>query len=188
MKDKNLPKSVGEVVPLAPSVLSPKQKRLCEKLDALHVQFGLKSKPSDMFRGAVFAARIEFRGNPDWIAQAANSLREILYPFYSGKVKAVTTNKEDILKKYGSVRANEELIQKMGRLWGLLNGLTHHGNIKTSNVDFSTFAPKDFEQLLGDFEGVILDALARQVDIHQEIDEILTGKPENLGVIQSLGQ
>lgn len=126
-----------------------------------------------MFRGAVFAAREECRGNPDWIAQAANSLREILYPFYSREVDGVPTNKKEVLQKYGSVRADDNTITEMGRLYGKLNALTHHGNADKSKVDFSAFTPTEFAELLDNFERVMFDTLARQVDVHQEIDSIL---------------
>lgn len=80
MEDKSLPQPVGGGQ-LPPSSLTPKQEDLCKRMDKLHARYGLKVKPSDMFKGAIFAARIECRSNPDWVAQAANSLREILYPF-----------------------------------------------------------------------------------------------------------
>lgn len=176
MEDKALPKSVGESI-LSPAQLSNKQKELCRRLDDLHDCYDLKAKPSDMLRGAVFVSQKKLRSNQDWIAQAANSLREILYPFYSRKVKGVTTNKKKILEKYGSVRASDELIEKMGKMWGVLNGLTHHGSVENNNVDFTTFIDSDFEKLLGEFEKVLIDVLSRQLDIHKEIDDILATVP-----------
>ncbi len=126
-----------------------------------------------MFRGAVFAAREECRSNPDWIAQAANSLREILYPFYSREVDGVPTNKKEVLEKYGSVHVDDTMITEMGKLYGKLNGLAHHGNADKSKIDFSAFTPQDFAGLLDNFEQVMFDTLARQVDVHNEIDSIL---------------
>lgn len=66
--------------PLPPVRLTPQQEDLCRRLDELYQPYDLHVRPSDMFRGAVFASRAECRNNSDWIAQAAHSLREILAP------------------------------------------------------------------------------------------------------------
>jgi len=181
MEDKTLPKSVKENI-LSPAQLSDKQEELCRRLDDLHACYGFKAKPSDMLHGAVFVSQKELRSNQDWIAQAANSLREILYPLYSKEVKGVPTNKKKILEKYGSVRASDELIKEMGKMLGILSGLTHHGNVEKNNINFTTFTDLDFEKLLGDFENVLLDVLSRQLDIHKEIDNTLTMLPTKFKV------
>lgn len=164
-----LPKPTGKGV-FPPPVLTSRQKKLCRKLDSLHAHYKLKVKPSAMFSGAVFVAVPELQSNPDWMAQAANSLREILYPFFSRKVKVVPTNKKRILKDYGSVYIDDALIGEMGRVYGKLQALAHHGNIKSNGKHRSI----DFFKLLNDFELVMLELLARQTDIHQEIDNILS--------------
>jgi len=177
MEDKELPKSVGEDI-LPPTRLSDKQEELCKRLDDFCARYKLRAKPSNMLRGSAFASQQKLRHNPDWIAQAAHSLREILYPFYSREVESVPTDKKKILKEYGSVRFSDELIEQMGRMWGALNGLAHHGNVEKNNIDFSIFTPTDFENLLQDFEKIMLDILARQIDIHKEIEEILKQGPK----------
>ena len=58
--------------------LTPEQEELCRRMDELHALNQLQTKPSDMYRGALSVIRDE--NNPDRIAQAALSLREILYP------------------------------------------------------------------------------------------------------------
>lgn len=186
MVDKELPNFIGGGNLLPPS-LSPEQENLCNQLDALHNIYSLKVLPSNMFRGAIFASRNELRSNPDWISQAANSLREILYPFYSVHVQGIPTKKKDVLKEYGSARADDDdLIERMGRVYGLLNGLTHHGNVEKNSIDLKIFTPLDFEKLLKDFERVMHDALARQLDIHQELDQILTAEPGNEYIMKDL--
>lgn len=162
---------------LPPPNLTPEQEDLCIRMDELHVLNGLKTKPSDMFRGAVFVSKTYLRNNPDWVAQAANSLRDILYPFNGNKF----ANKEEALKQYGSVHANQPgFAQEVGRVLGSLTELAHHGNGKGKSVDFSTFKPTDFENLVADFERVMGDVLLRQVDIHQEVDSILSLNPEDV--------
>lgn len=180
MEDKSLPQPVGGGQ-LPPSSLTPEQEDLCKRMDKLHVRYGLKVKPSDMFKGAIFAARIECRSNPDWVAQAANSLREILYPFWSRYVDGITDRKAEAFKKYGSVRVDENFIQDINRVYGLLNDLAHHGST-SQNLDFATFTIADFENLLLRFERVMRDALMRQIDIHQEIDRILSNDPLQIEV------
>ena len=176
MEDEILPKSVGEEI-LAPTPPTSKQEEVCKRLDDFHQHYGLKAKPSDMLRGAIFVSQQKLRSNPDWIAQAANSLREILYPFYSREVKSIPTNKQKTLKGYGSVKFSSDLVDKMGRMWGTLNGLAHHGNIDKNHVDFVNFSMDNFESLLADFENIMLDILARQVDLHKEIDDIILKGP-----------
>lgn len=176
MQDKLLPQSVGSDL-LSPSQLSPQQEDLCRRMDDLYTKYPLRVRPSNLLRGAVFAARVECRNNPDWVSQAANSLREILYPFWSSHVDAVTNKKAEAFKKYGSVLVDNQFIQDVGRLYGLLNDLAHHGNTSTQ-VDFESFTSKEFDKLLADFERVMNEALTRQIDIHQEMDLILAGGPK----------
>ena len=158
--------------------LSIEQEELCKRLDELYGFYNLSIKPSDMFRGALFAVHAEYQNNPDWVSQAANSLREILYPFYSREVTSVQDKKARALKKYGSVFADVELMQELGRVYGQLNDLAHHGATAT-NLDFSSFQKIDFEMLLADFELVMRKVLTKQLDLHKEIDEILSNAPGN---------
>jgi hypothetical protein len=158
-------------------VLTARQQELCRRLDHLHAHHGLKTKPSNMFQGAIFVARIEARGNPDWIAQAANSLREILYPFWSkqgGKLPA----KAEALRKSGSVRADEDADDEIGRIYGSLNELAHHGNGAGKSVNFHNFTSDSFDRLLDNFERIMLDRLMHQIDLHREIDAILDAGPD----------
>ena len=94
-----------------------------------------------MFRGAIYAARVECRSNMDWISQAANSLREILYPFWK--------RKDDALKMYGSA-ADTPDIQELSRVYGKLTALAHHGS-DSRTIDFPIFTLSDFEKLTADF-------------------------------------
>ena len=119
-----------------------------------------------MFEGAIFAIRPECQGNSDRISQAAHSLREIIYPFWSRQVKSVSDKKRNALKKYGSVSVDEEAVRKV---YKQLNNLAHHRSTSTN-----------FEQVIADFVRVMLDALKRQIDIHKESDQILSGDPTQL--------
>ncbi len=157
MPDQELPQSVGDVL-LPPPSLSPKQEELCKRLDLFYIQNKLEVKPSDMFRGAIFAMKAELRSNPDWMAQAANSLRDILYPFGHED----TPNQDEAFRQFGSVR----------RVFGTLTQLTHHGHGR-GNMDYLNFSPADFENLVSSFEDAMFNLLDRQIDIHKEIDSIM---------------
>lgn len=132
-----------------------------------------------MFEGAIFAIRPEYQSNPDRLAQAAHSLREILYPFWSRQIKEVPDKKEEALKKYGSVHIDKAFVEKVGRVYGQLNDLAHHGGT-SSNPGFSDFTVSNFEQLLAEFERVMRRALTRQMDIHGEIEQVLSGDPTQI--------
>ena len=129
-----------------------------------------------MFEGAIFAIRPECQSNPDMIAQAAHSLREILYPFWSHQVETVSDKKGNALKKFGSALVDDAIIQDAGRVYGQLNDLAHHGSTST-NPDFSDFRISDFERLLAVFERVMREVLKRQTDLHKEFDQILSASP-----------
>lgn len=164
---------------LSPVSLTPEQEDLCRRLDELYSKYNLTIKPSEMFKGVIFASRVECRSNSDWIAQAANSLREILYPFWSSQVKNVSDKKSVALKKYGSAFADGSFIQEVGKLYGLLNTLSHHGNIP-GNIDFANFKGSDFEKVLVDFEMMMRNVLTKQIDVHNKIDEILGFNPSQI--------
>jgi hypothetical protein len=169
MSDREIPQPVGDTG-LPPIPLTSKMANLCARLDALSVQNQRTSLPSDMVRGAVFVARSELHSNPDWIAQAAHSLRDTLYPFLSKKSGIGKQSTIQALKQYGSVKDPNVTVPKMGRLFGELSDVAHHGKVLN----------RTFEDLLAEFELVLADALGRQSDIHAEIDEILSLNPYSI--------
>ena len=184
MPDESLPPSIG-ATPLPPPSLSPKQKELCARLDALYAQVGLKVKPSKMFEGAIFAIKPECRSNPDMLAQAAHSLREILYRFWSSQDQSEPVDdskgtKEEVLRnaldRYGSVHIGKALFRKVWKVYGKLTNLAHHGDTP-HNQDYSNFTISDFERFLDDFQRVMWEVLKRQTDLHREFDQILSYDP-----------
>ena len=159
----------GGDTPLQPVSLAPEQVDLCRRLDELYQPNNLHVRPSDLFRGAVFAIREECRSNPDQIAQAAHSLREILYPIWSPKHKGIAVTKKTVFENYGSVSIDDRLINAVGNVYGRLTKLAHHDPTATTS--------SDFEQLLAEFERVMGQALTRQLDLHREIDELVRSGP-----------
>jgi hypothetical protein len=153
MSDQFLPDQVGENL-LNPPLLSPEQEELCRRLDELYKTSNLEESPSDMFRGAIFAARVELRSNPDWMAQSAHSLREILYQFKKKKKKA--------FERFGSVTTDEAEFNETLRVYGLMTAVAHH-KLKLSETEF--------QRLFAQYQSVLRGALTRQTDIHAEIDK-----------------
>lgn len=168
MADELLPQLTGEGA-LPPVRLTPEQEELCRRMDELYDPYNLHVRPSNMFRGAVFASRAECRSNPDWIAQAAHSLREILYPIWSPEHKEIADKKRTVFENYGSVSVDERLIDAVGSLYGKLTNLAHH--------DRSASTSSDYEQLLYEFERTMGQVLTRQLDIHRKFDKLLSSGP-----------
>ena len=154
-----------------PISLTPAQEKLCRQLDELYDLYGLEPRPSAMFRGALFAIEESRRNlNPDWLAQAAHSLREILHPFWGPKIKAVPDRKKNALKKFGSVFA-DDIEKNIGSIYGTLSDLAHHG-VDAPRLDFSNYTLPMFENLIAHFETSMQRALTRQIDVHNQIDKL----------------
>lgn len=169
MVDELLETPAGNT-PLLPVRLTPEQEELCRRLDELYDPYKSYVKlPSEMFRGAIFASRAECRNNPDWIAQAAHSLREILYPLWSSRDKRVPDKKEEVFQRYGSAFFDETLSRRVKSVYRRLNDLAHHRRASSTKTDF--------EMLLVDFEVSLRQALTRQLDLHREIDLLVSRGP-----------
>lgn len=169
MADELLPQPIGDTSS-TPVRLTPEQEELCRRMDELHALDQLQAKPSDMFRGALSV--IEDENNPDRIAQAAHSLREILYPIVSGRVRRSIGAREKAFESYGSVFLDVGL----GRINGFLTDLAHHG-VTSERLDFLNYTTSDFDTLLKDFETTMQRALIRPIDVHRGIDQFLSGDP-----------
>jgi len=162
MESKSNQSSQSYDIKLLPPVhLRLEEDDLCKKLDEFYKFYNLNIQPSNYYRGAIFAAREENRSNPDRVAQAAHSLREILYPFFSPQIKKVKDKKRKAFKKFGSVGIELITDDYIGRFYGKLERVAHHDT------------EENFEDLRQEFVTIIRKALSRQVDIHSLVDEIL---------------
>ena len=154
--------------PLQPVSLTPEQKELCKRLDALYGPYAkFKASASEMFQGALVAMD-RSDGNPDWVAQAAHSLREIIYPLWSRRSTAVPDKKAKAFENYGSVNVNQAVTSEIGRIYNKLSDLAHH------SLEMSKH---DFQKLLAGFETIMLRALTRQIDLHKKIDAFVSSRP-----------
>lgn len=174
MTEEPLQTPVGSTS-LTPVRLTPAQDDLCRRLDELYAPYGLDVQASNMFRGAIFASRTECRSNPDWIAQAAHSLREILDPIMRTRpgrgrdTVLIPGDKRTVFERYGSALLDQLLLDAIGNVYNRSSDLAHHNSPSISNLVF--------EQILADFENCVGQALTRQLDLHREIDQLLSGGP-----------
>lgn len=177
MDDKTLPKSYSEESP-SPTPF-PEKDELCRRLDALYQVSGMQLKlpPSSFFNGALYALR--YRENPDWMAQVAHSLREILYQF-SGN-----GGWHSAILSYGSTYDKARVGQDVGTYYNFITAIAHHkfenvetspliGGAKDKPVDIT---PELFESIVLRFGKVLFVVLRRQIEVHKEIDDALTQIP-----------
>ena len=177
MEDKILPKSYGEK-PSSP-ITFPEQDDLCKRLDAFYhtSEVQLKLQPSSFFRGALYAMR--HKENPDWMAQVAHSLREILYQFQDyGKWPCA-------LKAYNPTYERERIKKDVNAYYRFFSDIAHH-NYETAAMSSLIGGAKDkpvvittelFENVVLQFGKVLFVVLRRQLDTHEEIDDILAQAP-----------
>jgi hypothetical protein len=177
MEDKDLPKSYGEKSP--PPVSFPEEDELCRRLDSFYQASGvqLSIPPSHLFKGALYAMR--YKDNPDWIAQVAHSLREILYHFKGkgGWRKAILL--------YGSAYDRNRIGQDVGEYYNFIQVLAHHRFetaaisplIGGSKMKPTVITTDIFENIVLRFGRVLSVVLQRQLEVHKEIDSILAQGP-----------
>lgn len=166
MNDDLLPKAVGESLEQPVAKASP-QEELAARIDALFAMKGRTEHPSEWLTGAVFVSQNKLRSNPDWVAQAAHSLREILYRLCSPRMGGGKDDIREILTEFGSAQDIEISITEMNEMYAKLCKIAHHEK-KIEEINEG-----DFENLLAAFERVMNGALERQLDVYEEIDEVL---------------
>jgi len=201
-KRKNIPSqelvSYGDFL-LPPVVPGPEVNELCKQIDEFYKNYPRqhrKQKFSDLIKGAFYAARPECRSNPDWISQASNSLREVLYPLISDRVAQTNlirlAYKYAINKDYKSRIKNREFIQtfsSLDRLYKKVSDLTHHGTeLKGfSEREYTNFSENDFVDLLSEFVSVLRKVLSlQQLYTHTIIDIIAQRKRRTKAIKREL--
>jgi len=118
-----------------PFVLTERQKKICEYLDILNNgQRFCNVPPSDLFKGALYSIYQDNRKlNPDWMAQASHSLRDIIYGFPKAKTKHEAIKK--IANKYQEEEMAKEAAALLFDLYNVLTSIAHHFRGKNSLED-----------------------------------------------------
>lgn len=183
--------SYGDFI-LPPVEPRPELKDLCNKIDKFYKNYSRqhrKQKASDLIMGAFYAARPECRSNPDWISQAANSLRDVLYPLFSKQIS--NNNLMKLFKKYATNKSYETKIQNkdffrtfnnLDKIYKQLSDLTHHGTeLKAfSEKEYISFSESDFDQLLRNYVDILGKAFElQQIYIHAIINLIVEKKKKS---------
>lgn len=162
--------------------LTPDQAQLCLELDDFHRESCLLTQadgtprrtPTEMFRGALFALEAGRReNNPDWIAQAAHSLREVVYPLHSQPSrKRKGINPEFVRGELTSFLEEEkDLKQDFDPMYEALCDFAHHH----LEADFGLHTQAEFGRLLAEFERVMTLVLARRSAEQNQVDRDTVG-------------
>ena len=157
--DNKIQEHIGGNI-LEPLILSESEQKLCDLLD--EKIFVSQFPPSDMLKGAIWATRPENIHNPDRIAQAANSIREILYPFKRNWKKNLNS------KVAGTLSKND--IKEIDKIYLYFQNMTHHNNNEISN---------DFKKRLEEFKEIMINALDKYEIVYKKMDVILAKGPED---------
>lgn len=184
---------------LPPVVPGIEVKDLCERVDEFYKNYPKqhrKQKASDLINGAFYASRNECKSNPDWMSQAANSLRDVLYPLFSEQVSK--NNLIKLFKKYATNQhyrskiQNKEFIRifnNLDKIYKQLTDLTHHGTgLKGfSEKQYINFSESDFDNILSDFISIFNKVLSlQQIYIHTIIDVIVLRKRKTKAIKRDL--
>jgi len=182
MENNNFPEPVG--VEVQEPIHFPRKEELCRRLDEFHSSFGIGrgSKPSEMLRGALHATRKEYRkNNPDWMSQAANSIREIFY--------SIDGSLDSYFEDFGSIYPDGDFgASEVGYYKNFFEQITHHNFesagtyslIGGSDSDPVKVTPDKFLKAVRGIVGVLFKALRRQIDAYQEIKDISQKEPQKI--------
>jgi hypothetical protein len=164
-----------------PIPLTDKQRWLCGRLDELYAAVERSgTRPSDMFLSALYVMHPAQRGrNPDWMTQAAHSLRELLYPFYKSDAPI---KRRDAFVRYGVAGDADALSKTINVHYGFMTSVAHHEwaqalknpVLKTLAIQENADHTSVFESVAAAFEDVLFRALRRQLDVHVEIDRFVS--------------
>ncbi len=187
-----------------PLVLTDRQKRLCRHLDALNriENFCPNASPSELFRSALYLTQTSNKVlNPDWMAQAAHSLREIMYNI--GSIKKSTDDRNQhrrnqigkVLEVWQKEARAAELARILNNFHNIFTNIAHHSHETQSRKDTKKklkelgftvvvsgrlITDAIFEQLIDSLEKAWSESFPRQLTIHEKIDSLLLVEPESI--------
>ncbi len=190
--------SYGDFV-LPPVIPGPKVKDLCKKIDNFYKGYPRqhrKQKASDLIHGAFYAVRPECKSNDDWMSQSANSLRDVLYPFFSEEVSK--NNLLKLFRKYATDKQYRKKTQNLKfittfnalyKIYKQLTDLAHHGTKLSgfTEEEYNNFSRNDFMNLINSFVSILREVLTlQQIYIHTVIDLIVQRKRKTKALKEDL--
>ncbi len=188
-------RQIKEIILSCDDMIIPleKQQVICSYLDSLN---RIKSSnylsivaPSSLYYGAIQLISSKIK-NSDYIAQAAHSLREILYHYTSDADK-----RKEIIKKLiqrfkldGNEQEIEEIASVLNELHFLFTQIAHHFNDYSKHDDFvkgmnnlripigdvRKFNLEHFKKMLIILTNAWYESLPRQISLHKLIDDLLS--------------
>ena len=195
MDNKPAQKIHGGIPLLPPPDLSPKQIELSNKLNDFYQKNNfkpLRPKPSEIFIGAIYGMQDPLRSNPDWIAQVANSLRELLYPIWY-EVRRKQNKPMEITNKFKRLGYEfiEDVFSEIEEVYAKLNDLAHHGlePKKFTEAELNNFSESDFKKLVSHFENLMFKAFTLPIrQIMNQIDQLVSKTPAEQEDLEALEQ
>jgi len=177
---------------LSPVEIPPKYIDFLNNLDVFFSSYEKKSpkqKMSDIVKGAFFAMRSECRNNPDWMSQASNSLREIIYPLISTdsvhntirvfyrSIKEISKLSPDSFSEQVNSESFVSDFVMVDKMYQRLSDLTHHGvSVRGfESIDkFIEFTENDYNKLVDDYINLMNRIVTiQQIYVHSFIDYII---------------
>ncbi len=148
-----------------------------------------KFNPASLYKGAHSVISTE-DDNPDWMAQSANSLREITYLLRQGPEDP---DKKILVKQAFEVfienLVDEDLAKDILLLENVFSKIAHHGSLKdvktkirAKGIELYSAGKIDKEQylkILQFADEVFLKVLPMQVGTHEEIDKVVKNYPDD---------
>jgi len=171
---------------LSPIKLKTEVLKLCDEIDKFYDSYPKNyknKKASDLIKGVYYAMRPECKSNPDWMSQAANSAREVLYPFWGGGNES--SSLIGIIKKYAinHPEVKIETFEQLDKIYKKLSDITHHGvDIRgfSNDEEYSKFSDEDFQNLIYEFVNILYEVLTvQQLNIHKIIDLFISKNNKN---------
>lgn len=192
MGNINDSKGISLEVPFA---LTERQKKICEYLDILNNgQRFCNVPPSGLFKGALHAIYQDNRKlNPDWMAQASHSLRDIIYGFPKAKTKHEAIKK--IANKYQEEEMAKEAAALLFDLYNVLTSIAHHFRGKNSLEDTRKRLERNgivfsctghvvedgcFEQIIEKLEEAWEMSLPSQLRVFNLVDSLFKKEPSDI--------
>jgi|GEM_PF-5912024 len=170
-------------------LLNQKEKEAGYFLDSLQKNEKIKINilPSELLRGVKFLVLPANRSqNPDWMAQAAHSMRDIFYTLDNPKKQ----DKVDVIKEFSELRLPETEAEIVAKLLidlnKIFNHIAHHFSTDPTKKDTENrlrklgilktgdfFDDFDFEDLFGKAIEILCDYHKNSIHEHARIDELI---------------
>jgi len=170
---------------------------LISKLDSLKTKSTLNRKYSEIYNGGVYALREQNRHeNPDWMAQSANSFREILFILQRTESKGFEILLNDHLAKSLTPQEVNEHRSYMTDLYGLFSDLTHHFSDvpdvttkkyridKVLEIGINPLSKEDYFSAIKFYKKYLKLLVVTALDMHKKIDECIAQKHKEKDLIR----